>query len=146
MGSSDHGQLTGQQEVAAQPGGTIDVGRPRRPVTETVPQTTEWCHEVVPADDPTTLSPSGDRLDVPASADGLADADDVADEVAGLRQALTTRNIIGQAQGILIERHGADAEGAFEILVRMSQQTHLKLHEVARRLVDTTIAEKRAGE
>lgn len=82
---------------------------------------------------------------VPVGTEVRASVDDLEHEVAGLRQALATRNIIGQAQGILIERHGTDSDGAFEMLVRMSQQSHLKLHEVARRLVDTTVAERRAG-
>jgi AmiR/NasT family two-component response regulator len=48
--------------------------------------------------------------------------------------------VIGQAKGVLIERHGltTDTE-AFAMLVEASQYTNIKLHDVARRLVkDTT--------
>ena len=75
-----------------------------------------------------------------------SDLDELAREIAGLRQALASRNIIGQAQGILIERQGTDADGAFQILVRLSQQSHMKLHAVARRLVSKTIAERQGRE
>jgi hypothetical protein len=70
-------------------------------------------------------------------------ADERQREIAGLREALATRNLIGQAQGVLIERYGMDADEAFATLVRLSQQSHLKLRDVARRLVDTTVAQKR---
>lgn len=81
----------------------------------------------------------------PIPLDTERDAADLAHEVAGLRQALATRNIIGQAQGILIERHGTDSDRAFAMLVQLSQQSHLKLHEVARRLIETTVSDKPAG-
>lgn len=50
-------------------------------------------------------------------------------------QGIDARKQIGQAQGILMERFRLDADAAFELLRRYSQQHHLKLNEVARRLV-----------
>jgi GAF domain-containing protein len=51
--------------------------------------------------------------------------------------ALATREIIGQAQGILIERERLTPDQAFDILRRASQHLNLKLREVARTLVET---------
>ena len=56
-----------------------------------------------------------------------------------LEAALTSRNLIGQAQGILMERHKITAERAFGVLVTASQQSNLKLVEVAARVVDTGV-------
>ncbi len=52
-----------------------------------------------------------------------------------LRQAMDARTLIGQAQGILMERFDLDDQGAFEVLRRYSQNTNTKLNEVARILV-----------
>lgn len=54
-----------------------------------------------------------------------------------LWQAADGRKIIGQAQGILMERYNLDADKAFAVLVRYSQDTNTKLREVAERLIDT---------
>lgn len=54
-----------------------------------------------------------------------------------LHAALATRELIGQAQGILIERERITADQAFAILRQASQHLNLKLREVAQRLVDT---------
>jgi hypothetical protein len=54
-----------------------------------------------------------------------------------LQQALVTRNVIGQAQGILMERERISPDQAFDVLRRASQQLNVKLRAVAQRLVDT---------
>lgn len=54
-----------------------------------------------------------------------------------LQLALATRELIGQAQGILIERERITGEQAFEILRRASQHLNVKLREVAQELVET---------
>ncbi len=54
-----------------------------------------------------------------------------------LHAAMTTRNLIGQAQGILMERFKVTAEQAFAALSRVSQESNVKLRDVAQRLVDT---------
>ena len=56
---------------------------------------------------------------------------------ANLRTALISRELIGQAQGILMERERITAEQAFDILRRASQHLNIKLREVAQALVDT---------
>jgi GAF domain-containing protein len=55
----------------------------------------------------------------------------------GLRLALTNRDLIGQAKGILMERHKLTGQQAFLLLVRASQSTNVKLRDLAEELVDT---------
>lgn len=54
-----------------------------------------------------------------------------------LTEALQTRELIGQAQGILMERERITAEQAFDVLRRASQHINIKLREVAATLVET---------
>src|SRR5215211_2107442 len=56
--------------------------------------------------------------------------------VEHLRTALGTRLKIGQAQGLLMHRFGHDADQAFALLKRASQNSNTKLREVAAALVD----------
>jgi len=56
---------------------------------------------------------------------------------ANLQDALASREIIGQAQGILMERERITADQAFEVLRRASQHLNIKLREVAQTLIDT---------
>jgi GAF domain-containing protein len=52
-----------------------------------------------------------------------------------LGHAIDHRDLIGQAKGILMERFNVDANAAFGILVKFSQQSDMKLFEIANRLV-----------
>jgi GAF domain-containing protein len=54
-----------------------------------------------------------------------------------LRSALVTRTVIGQAEGILMERLKITADQAFALLSRLSQASNVKLRKVARNLVET---------
>jgi GAF domain-containing protein len=54
-----------------------------------------------------------------------------------LMQAVDARKLVGQAQGILMERYDLDDQRAFDVLRRYSQDRNIKLHEVARLLVST---------
>jgi AmiR/NasT family two-component response regulator len=69
--------------------------------------------------------------------DPLDPPDLLVDEVAQLRQALATRDVIGQAKGILMERFKVSAEDAFQILRVASQHKHCKVRELAESLVVT---------
>ena len=60
-----------------------------------------------------------------------------AERALNLTEALRTRELIGQAQGILIERERITGEQAFEVLRRASQHLNVKLREVAAALVET---------
>lgn len=59
------------------------------------------------------------------------------ERAVNLTEALRTRELIGQAQGILIERERITGEQAFEVLRRASQHLNVKLREVAAALVET---------
>lgn len=48
-----------------------------------------------------------------------------------LRAALVSRDIIGQAKGLLMARQGIDADEAFDVLRRASQRLNRRLREVA---------------
>jgi putative methionine-R-sulfoxide reductase with GAF domain len=54
-----------------------------------------------------------------------------------LHTALGNRDLIGQAKGILMERHRITANAAFSYLSQASQDVNMKLAVVAQHLVDT---------
>jgi hypothetical protein len=54
-----------------------------------------------------------------------------------LNAALATRETIGEALGILMERERITADQAFDVLRRASQHLNIKLRDVAQNLVDT---------
>jgi GAF domain-containing protein len=54
-----------------------------------------------------------------------------------LQAALATRELVGQAQGILMERERITADQAFDILRRASQHLNRRLREVAQTLIET---------
>lgn len=89
------------------------------------------------------LSRTRDAFDRDAVDNALALAAHVAVAVAAelndeeLKIAVTTRTVIGQAQGILMERFDLSADRAFEVLVRLSSHQNIKLHRVATQLVET---------
>jgi GAF domain-containing protein len=62
-----------------------------------------------------------------------------AQEQQHLHTALTSRDIIGQAKGILMERHKITAHEAFRLLVSASQTTNIKLHDIADHLTRTGV-------
>ena len=82
-----------------------------------------------------------DAFDTDDRDQGLALAAHAAIAVAGaqnvdhLRVAMDRRNLIGQAQGILMERYELDSEQAFAVLVRASSNANVKLREIATQLV-----------
>ncbi len=53
-----------------------------------------------------------------------------------LEEALATRGVIEQAKGILISAEGCSDDEAFHMLVRASQRSHIKLHDVAAEMVE----------
>jgi hypothetical protein len=62
-----------------------------------------------------------------------------------LNAALTTRSVIGQAMGILMQKHTLDADGAFGLLIRTSSYTNVKLRVVAERMVSEANAKAAAA-
>lgn len=57
-------------------------------------------------------------------------------ELTSLTSALQTREDIGKAIGILMERYQLSDERAFEFLVRLSNDSNTKLRDVAARVVE----------
>lgn len=53
-----------------------------------------------------------------------------------LRFAIESRDVIGQAKGILMSQEGVDGDGASDLLRRRSQDTNRKLRQVAREIVE----------
>jgi hypothetical protein len=74
---------------------------------------------------------------------GLSFAAHTAIAIAVARQdenmdiALDSRSLIGQATGIVMDRYDIDAVRAVAVLRRISQQSNVKLHEVAVELIRT---------
>lgn len=51
------------------------------------------------------------------------------------RSALASRDVIGQAKGMLMERYGINAAAAFELLKHLSQDANTKLRVIAEKVV-----------
>ena len=60
-----------------------------------------------------------------------------AEQQQRLRSAMHTRDLIGQAKGILMERFKITGDRAFRVLVHASQTSNRKLSEIAQDLVDS---------
>jgi transcriptional regulator with GAF, ATPase, and Fis domain len=54
-----------------------------------------------------------------------------------LESALSSRDRIGQAKGIIMERYGVDDVQAFDMLRRLSQDSNTRLTDIAQRVIDT---------
>jgi GAF domain-containing protein len=72
------------------------------------------------------------------NADLYYSATSLADQMSN---AMTSRAVIEQAKGVLMAGRRCDADEAFGILVKLSQQTHRKLREVAQAIIDQIAAE-----
>ena len=55
---------------------------------------------------------------------------------AHLRTAVESRQAIGQAVGMLMERHRLDSSAAFDLMVSASQRSSMKLRDIAARIVE----------
>jgi GAF domain-containing protein len=63
--------------------------------------------------------------------------DEVDRREAALHRGLSTRDVIGQAKGILMERQHLSAGDAFDLLRRASQRLNRKLADIAQHLAET---------
>jgi GAF domain-containing protein len=59
------------------------------------------------------------------------------------KRALASRDVIGQAKGMIMERYGVDAVQAFELLRKLSQDSNVPLFRIATDLV--TVAAEKSG-
>ena len=57
-------------------------------------------------------------------------------EIAQLRDALASRQQIGVATGLLAQRFGVTPERAWSLLVRLSQNCHVKVRDIAQALIN----------
>jgi hypothetical protein len=71
------------------------------------------------------------------AAGAVRERDALQDVAANLHQALMTRDVIGQAKGILMERLKLTPEAAFNVLRHASSALEEKLHAVALDLAET---------
>jgi AmiR/NasT family two-component response regulator len=55
----------------------------------------------------------------------------------GVESALASRDVIGQAKGILMEGFKIDAVRAFGLMTRYSQNSNKKIRTIAQQIVDT---------
>lgn len=60
-----------------------------------------------------------------------------AEHEADLRIGMSNRDVIGQAKGILMERHKLTPDQAFGVLAQLSQEMNRKLVDIARELTET---------
>lgn len=56
-------------------------------------------------------------------------------EIEHLRCAIESRDTIGQAKGMLMERFDINAAAAFKLLAKVSQDTNTRLEQIARKVV-----------
>jgi transcriptional regulator with GAF, ATPase, and Fis domain len=87
------------------------------------------------------LSEQADAFDDASEHVGLLFASHAGVAMAGARhddefqRGMRTRDVIGQAKGILSERFGIDGDQAFLLLTRASSHTNRKLYDIAAELV-----------
>ncbi len=58
------------------------------------------------------------------------------EEIAQLKVGIQTRQMIGQAVGILMSSRKIEADEAYEVLKKASQNSNIKLRDIATRVVD----------
>jgi ANTAR domain len=78
---------------------------------------------------PTHVGLVAERLDVSSRVAALEA------EIAQLRDALTRRQQIGVAVGLLAQRFAISPERAWSLLVRLSQNGHVKVREIAEAVI-----------
>jgi ANTAR domain-containing protein len=78
--------------------------------------------------------------DMSATDTALDQGDPYAVEIAQLRTALESRDIIGQAKGVIRVLTHTDSQSAFDLLARISTDTNRKLRDVAELIADCAAA------
>ena len=68
-----------------------------------------------------------------------------AQEISDLRQAVATRQQIGSAMGVVMERYQLSEDRAFAFLARLSQDRNVKLREIAGEFTSLANASSPAG-
>ena len=86
--------------------------------------------------DPRTFSVEAEAIGA-MLATHAANALVAADRQNQFDSALASRDVIGQAKGVLMERFGVDAVQAFDLLSTLSQNSNTPLRQVAAQVVET---------
>jgi AmiR/NasT family two-component response regulator len=71
---------------------------------------------------------------------GPAEIERLEREIAELKRALASRDVIGMAKGVLIAQSHLTPDDAFAVLVRASQRENVKVREVAERIVSGEVS------
>lgn len=67
---------------------------------------------------------------------------DAAQRESQFQEALASRDVIGQAKGMIMERYAMNADRAFDMLRQLSHDTNVPLAEVAAKIVDAAQSQK----
>src|SRR4029434_462958 len=67
-------------------------------------------------------------------------------EIVQLRDALTRRQQIGVATGLLAQRFGISPERAWSLLVRLSQNGHVKVRDIAQGMINAHCGQVRPAD
>jgi hypothetical protein len=86
-----------------------------------------------------TANDSEQRVDEAQQLSGEELIQHLSEKVDGLQEALASRDVIGQAKGILMERLHVTADLAFEQLREASQLHNRKLRELAALVAETGV-------
>ena len=80
--------------------------------------------------------PSHTEVEMVAGSDTSSRVAELEAEIAQLRDALARRQQIGVATGLLAQRFGISPDRAWSLMVRLSQNGHVKVREIAQALID----------
>lgn len=92
-------------------------------------------HSYTTSDEPILQMLADQAGVVPANVEGYVEAGELSEQ---LKDALRSRDVIGQAKGILMAQEGVDDEAAFAMLRQASQSKNVKLRDIAAAVVETT--------
>ncbi|WP_234793829.1 PAS and ANTAR domain-containing protein [Mycolicibacillus koreensis] len=67
------------------------------------------------------------------------------DVTTAVSEVSESRAVIEQAKGVLMAAHGISAERAFDILVWRSQETNIKVRDLAARFIDAVVGQMSPG-
>lgn len=87
--------------------------------------------------------PAATEQVLPAFAGRVGAALAAAHKIEHLTHAVESRQLIGQATGILMERYKIPGDVAFQRLIDASQERHVKIREIALRMIDTGLDPER---
>ena len=73
---------------------------------------------------------------ISASADTNSRVAELEAEIAQLKDALARRQQIGVATGLLAQRFGISPDRAWSLIVRLSQNGHVKVRQIAQAVID----------